>query len=558
MSVVSVLTIGIIMIFCLHRFCPGMSWRGRRQRDSEPSTADVKQTFLDLGDSRTRSEKSPTGTQVQQTFLHLDDDTSQSERKVVDMADHPALRSLNMSWKRKHGSNGNESINSASSTTPLISRTDNLTHQPTGPHSPRVHMSETPPPVPRTGTEVRVSQKPIRPLPTPVQPVRSTHTQHPEDYDISPLQTSTTLPTRSQLPMSFLIEIDARREDQTGCRSRTVSPLPNPRPYTPDQSISGSQLSSRNVSPLSAPSTTSPSTTSVYTSPKATPVYVPSSIIPFSRYNPYRPPLEPASSKNWPLESITIPIPENSAMSGSEFMRPVRQPIQQSPPVPHPNPSSGLDSESSSTNTPTTSLTSAAEAHAKQPTITHPELDAFFLKEFHRHRRRQKAKGQKRQQQNKGKQQQEETSVPPTTAALLRSAKKFSIADDNGNDRDITPSPGSPGENASEKGRRRDAGVAVARARSRSRSRSATTVARRLKDANGAAVVREGKNRTITATTTVTISTDSTDRQRKKAKRFRLPPRPPSRRGKLSLRPEAYAEARRISGLHELSSGQAP
>jgi hypothetical protein len=490
-----------VMIFCLYRFFPGRSWRQKRKVDSEQPSTHVKQTFLDLDDGKTLTENHPPGKEVKQTFLNLDEEKSMSEKKGLGIDMHPALRSSNERSKRKHGSN-NDSLDSTSSTTPLIRRSDILPPTPPLSYSPRIYSPHTPPPVPGTSTKVRISPKRTRPLPTPVQPAKSSP-EHPPQYDISPLQSSATFPDRSQLPMSFLFEIDAKREDQTGVRPRTVSPLQNPPTPVYERLISESQLNSRDVSPISAPSTTP-----VITYPSATPVYLPR---PFSKYNPYRPALEPATSKNWPLENM--PIPEHSAVIGHPTISPVRKHLTQSP----------LKSQRTTSPTPTTTSSQPAVGPEKEAMFTHPELDPMFLEEFHRRRhQQQKAKEEAHKQKRKADRDKPRKNQQ---LAALRPAKKLPTSSKEKGIPPNRPSTANP----------KDSGAGVMRSKS---------IAKARVDASDKRPYLERKK-----------SLDRKSAQRsgtKQQQHPRLPPRLPSKSRKPSQSPDAYERARRISGLHEL------
>jgi hypothetical protein len=507
-SVFSALIVGV-MIFCLYRFCPGRSWRQKRKADKQKSTMDVKQTFLDLDDEKTLTEVYAPVPEVKQTFLNVDKDKARSEKKGLGIDMHPAMRPSESRPKRKHGANRNESLDSTSSVTPLIIKSDVLLASPPRSLSPRIYSPRTPPPVPGTSTEVRISSKCTRPLPTPVQ--LSWNSPHqPSRYDISPLQTSATLPDRSQLPMSFLIEIDAKREDQTAERSRTVSPLQNPPTPLAERLLSDSQLSSRNVSPVSAPSTTP-----VITYPSATPVYLPR---PFSKYNPYRPPLEPAGSKNWPLENMAIP--EHSAVRGPIEISPVRKHLTQSPLKPQ--------RTISPTPTFTTTITATAaepEKPEKEPAFTHPELDPMFLEQFHR-RRRQNQKAKEEQQKQKRKAEREKARAARQQAAAafaasaLRPAKKLPIR--GSKEKGIPPN-------------RKES--------SEARTKSVVAKKRGLDGRERPTKVVEKKK---------SFERKTAEQWMKNIEQHGIPPRLPSKSRKPSQSPDAYEKARRISGLHEL------
>lgn len=561
-AVFSVLVIGI-MIFCLHRFCPGLAWRRRGKADSQSPSIDVKQTFLDLDHDSAVRERSPSPAPHAHSFLHLDENEVVSEKRGLGIAGHPALTSLSGPSKRKHRSNGHASLDSSSSSAPLIRRTDQVPPSPPRTYSPRVYSPKTPPPVPGTSTEPR------RPC------------QHQSSrYDISPLQSSASLPPRSQLPMSFLIEIDAKREDQTGARSQTVSPIQNPPTSpTPDRSLSESQLSSRNISPVSAPSTTP-----VIAYPSATPVYLPR---PFSKYNPYRPALEPAGS-NWPLENT---IPENAAMRGSEFASPVPNHLSQSPwkpqqaPSPAPAPATITTIITAATSLSATSPpTAAEEGPVKAPTVTHPEMDTLLLEQFHRRRRQQQKAREEQQQKKKQQQQQQQQSqkrsekrkqrrqqqqhiaATTTITTLVGPAKKSPAADssssigssnssskmgrrkENGT---LPPSNNSHHNRATDPSdtSERDVGLVTARPRSRSLI-AAAAAARRARGIDAGAGAGAGAG---AVTGLERKKTSRRERERKGLPRSALlPPRLPSKSRKPSQSPGAYEKARRISGLHEL------
>ncbi|ERF76764.1 hypothetical protein EPUS_02303 [Endocarpon pusillum Z07020] len=500
-AVFSALILGV-MIFCLYRFCPGLAWRRRRKSETDPPSTNVKHTFLDVDDGKTLTEKCVASPETKQTFLHVDEDRSLSDKKGLRIDMHPAMRSLNGQSKRKHGSKRNESLDSTSSVAPLISRSDTIPISPERTYSPRIYSPKTPPPVPGAGTEVRVSPRRTRPLPTPVQPVRRT-LQEPSRHDISPLHSSATLPSRSQLPMSFLIEIDAKREDQAAGRSQTVSPLQNPTTPISERLLSDSQLSSRNVSPISAPSTTP-----VITYPSATPVYLPR---PFSKYNPYRSALEPASSKNWPLENMAIP--EHSAVND---VSPVRKHLIQSTLK-----APGTTSSTEPTTNPSTTESDKENAKPEKPaaaSITHPELDTLFLEDFHRRRQQQK-KAKEEQQKQKRKAELEKARAQEAAAATtvavnstLRPAKRFPAG--GAKEKGIIPPPNRvlfppSSSSGSEKNRAKGG-----------RKSPEKEKEKKLKKQE-----RPGQG---------------------------LPPRLPSKSRKPSQSPGAYEKARRISGLHEL------
>jgi hypothetical protein len=504
-AVFSALITGV-MIFCLFKFCPGWTWRRKPKVYGQPSSTGHKHTFLGLDDEMTLAESHSPGTDVKQTFLHIDEEKSLAEKKGLGIDTHPALRASNSRVKRKHGSNRNESLDSTSSMTPLIQRCDALPASPPSTYSPRDYCPKTPPPVPGTGTEVRVSPKRARPLPTPVQPIkRSSH--QPSRYDISPLQTSATLPTRSQLPLSFLVEIDARREDQTG-GYRNVSPLQNPPTPMPERMLSESQFSSRNVYPISAPSTTP-----VITYPSATPVYLPR---PFSKYNPYRPALEPATSRNWPLENI--PIPEHTAITTKSpvvVISPVRKHLSQSPLKPRSETTSPTPGTKSTTETtsPTPAVAVVQERPPVPVTTSLPELDPVFLEELHRCRRRQQQKPKEESQRQKRKVEREsEKARKQAAVAALRPAKKLTNSAER-KERGIPPNPTNP---------------------------------EARKDGEGAVGSRSKKS-----AESKSLQKASTKGQQPKHHGL-LPPRLPSKSRKPSQSPDAYERARRISGLHEL------
>jgi hypothetical protein len=521
-AVLSTVVIGA-MIFCMYRFWPGRAWRQRRSLDTDQPSIEVKQTFLDLDDAKTLTEKDEPRIQVKQTFLHLDGEGSLSQKKGLCINVHPALRSSKSRSKRKHGSNGNQSLDSTSSISPLIKKADQLPTTPPRPYSPRSYSPRTPPPVPGPSTEVRISPNRTRPLPTPVQPVYCSP-EHPSRYDISPLQSSVTLPHRSQLPMSFLIEIDAKREDQTAGR-RTVSPLQNPLTPSPERKLSESQLSSRNVSPISAPSTTP-----VITYPSATPIYLPR---PFSKYNPYRPALEPATSKNWPLENMVIP--EHTEVRGLGVISPVRKHLAHSPLK-----AQGTTSPIQATTT--TTITAAAATQQPKPlqpekeiTVTHPELDTMFLEDFHRHRRhQQKAKEEFQKQKRKAEREKRKQQ-----AASLKPAKRLpgSAGDRAGKGIPPNPTPSPEAKDKDDVFTNSTSSVGgtgaggAARSHSRSTSRPGTGQGENPKSKSAPAAENE---------------------KQKKKKRGLLPPRLPSKSRKPSQSPDAYERARRISGLHEL------
>ncbi len=508
-SVFSAIIVGV-MVFCLYRFCPGLAWRQRRKVDSQQPPTEIKQTFLDLDDDQTLTEEHPPATEARQTFLHVDEDKFMSDKKPsaereglgIDM--HPALRSSKGHSKRKHGSKRNESLDSTSSVTPLISKSGDLPASPPLTYSPRIYSPQTPPPpVAGTSTEVRTSPQRTRPLPTPVQPTKRSP-NHPSRNDVSPLQTSATLPPRSQLPMSFLFQIDAKREDQTGGRSRTVSPLQNPPTPIPERLRPDSQLSSRTVSPISAPSTTP-----VITYPSATPIYLPR---PFSKYNPYRPALEPATSKNWPLENMAIP--EHAAVKSPVEISPVRKHLTQSP----------LKSQDTTTRSPTPMPTSNPAAELdKQAPFTHPELDAMFLEEFHR-RRRQQQKAKEEEKKSKRKAEREKRKQQ---AAALRPAKKLP---NSSKEKGIPPNWNLTPTSTAEA--RRD-GVVRTKTVKRGNAGDGSVERRRT------AFKLPARNK-------------EEQEQEQERQRQGLPPRLPSKSRKPSQSPDAYEKARRISGLHEL------
>ncbi|KAF7508793.1 hypothetical protein GJ744_008670 [Endocarpon pusillum] len=484
-AVFSALILGV-MIFCLYRFCPGLAWRRRRKSETNPPSTNVRQTFLDVDDGKVLTEKCVASPETKQTFLHVDDDRSLSEKKGLRIDMHPAIRSLNGQSKRKHSSERNESLDSTSSVAPLISRSNTIPISPERTYSPRIYSPKTPPPVPGAGTE----------------PVRRT-LQESSRHDISPLQSSSTLPPRSQLPMSFLIEIDAKREDQAGGRSQTVSPLQNPTTPISERLLSDSQLSSRNVSPISAPSTTP-----VITYPSATPVYLPR---PFSKYNPYRSALEPASSKNWPLENMAIP--EHSAVND---MSPVRKHLIQSTLK-----AQGTTSPTGSTTNPSTTEPEKENAKPEKPaaaSITHPELDTLFLEDFHRRRQQQK-KAKEEQQKQKRKAEREKARAQEAAAATaavnnaLRPAKRLPAGGPKEKGINIPP-PNRvlfpPSSNPGSEKKKAEGG----------RKSPEKDKEKRLKKQE-----RQGQG---------------------------LPPRLPSKSRKPSQSPGAYEQARRISGLHEL------
>lgn len=516
-----------VMIFCMYRFLPGMAWRQRQRADDDDyqPSIEVKQTFLDLDDAKTLPEKDEPRFEIKQTFLYLDGERSPSRKKGLGINIHPALRSSKGRSKRKHGSNGSDSLDSTSSTTPLIKRSDNIPTSPPRPHSPRTYSPRTPPPVPGPSTEVRMSPNRTRPLPTPVQPI-SCSPRHPSRHDISPLQTSVTLPHHSQLPMSFLLEIDAKREDQTvGCR--TVSPLLNPLTPPPERKLSESQLSSRNVSPVSAPSSTP-----VITYPSATPVYLPR---PFSKYNPYRPALEPASSKNWPLENMVIP--EHAEVRGLGVVSPVRKHLSQSPLRPR-----GTISPIQPTTTTTTIIAVATEAspQSRQPEkafpVNLPELDTVFLEDLHRHRRRQQ---KAREEAHKQKRQAErERRTPQLQIAALRPAKKLppsSASAEKVVGKGIPPNPGaSPSPDLFEAKDKDDVFGNSTNAAGASGGEGTQSKAKPKPKPEKEKEKAKGKEKLL------------------RKKRGLLPPRLPSKSRKPSHSPDAYERARRISGLHEL------
>lgn len=490
------------MIFCLYRFCPGLAWRRRRKSEIDPPSTDVKHTFLDVDDGKTVTEKCVASPETMHTFLHVDDDRSLSDERGLRIEMHPAMRSSNGHSERKHGSMRNESLDSTSSVAPLIRRSDTIPISPERTYSPRIYSPKTPPPVPGASTEVRVSPRRTRPLPTPVQPVRRT-LQDPSRHDISPLQSSATLPTRSQLPMSFLIEIDAKREDQAGGRSQTVSPLQNPPTPISERLLSDSQLSSRNVSPISARGTTP-----VITYPSATPVYLPR---PFSKYNPYRSALEPASSKNWPLENMAIP--EHSAIND---ISPVRKHLTQSSLK-----AQGTPSPTHSTTNPSTTESEKENAKPEKPaaaSITHPELDTLFLEDFHRRRQQQK-KAKEEQQKQKRKAEREKARAQEAAAATfavnsaLRPAKRL------------------PAGGAKEKGIPPPNRVLF--------PPSSSSSSEKKKTEGGRKSAEKEKEKKL-------------KKQERQGQGQGLPPRLPSKSRKPSQSPGAYEQARRISGLHEL------
>ncbi len=505
-----------VMIFCMYRFLPGMARRHKREVDDDDHqpSIEVKQTFLDLDDAKTLTEKDEPRIEIRQTFLHLDGERSPSQKKGLGINTHPALRSSKGRLRRKHGSNGNDSLDSTSSVTPLIRRSDSIPTSPPRPHSPRTYSPRTPPPVPGPSTEVRISPSRTRPLPTPVQPIYRSP-EHPSRHDISPLQTSDTLPHRSQLPMSFLFEIDAKREDQTVGR-RTVSPLLNPLTPSPERKLSESQLSSRNVSPVSAPSSTP-----VITYPSATPVYLPR---PFSKYNPYRPALEPATSKNWPLENMVIP--EHTEVRGLGVISPIRKHLSQSQLRPR-----GTTSPIQPTTT--TTITAAATAASPQShqsekafTVNLPELDTVFLEDFHRHRRhQQKAKEEAQKQKRKAEREKRKQQLQ---VAALKPAKKLpssSTSADRAVGRGIPPNPSaSPSPDLFE--------------------------VKDKDDVFGISTVSEGRGEGTKSKSK--LKPEKEKEKEKKKKRGLLPPRLPSKSRKPSQSPDAYERARRISGLHEL------
>lgn len=519
-SIFSALIAGI-MIFCLYRFCPGLAWRQRRKAESQLTSPDVKHTFLNLDDEKifTGNYYAP-APEVKQTFLYLDEDKTLSEKRALGIDMHPAMRSSDGRSKRKYGANRNESLDSTTSIAPLIKKTDIIPASPPQTYSPRIYSPQTPPPVPETSTEVRISPKCTRTLPTPVQPSWRSP-QQPSRYDISPLQSSTTLPHLTQLPMSFLFEIDAMREDQTGLRSRTVSPLQNPQTPTPDRGRIESQLSSRNVSPISPPSLTP-----VITYPSATPVYLPR---PFSKYNPYRPALEPAGSKNWPLENM--PIPEHSVVKNPVQISPVRKHLTQSPLKPQ-----GTISPTPSTITISPALEAPNEKSEKETCFTHPELDHTFLEDIHRRRRQQQQRAREEQQKQKRTAEREkgrrksQATVDPATGSpsVLHPAKELSSAGASSKEKGIPP------------------------------NRTALDPVLNTKMA-GKREQQQGRDDGVETPTKVERR-KSINKKATKGKRvagggllgFGLPPRLPSKSRKLSQSPDAYEKARRISGLHEL------
>jgi hypothetical protein len=506
-SVFSAIIVGI-MIFCMHRFWPGLSWRWRRRVDSQPPPMDVKQTFLDVDDEKTLAEEHAPAPVIKQTFLHLDEDRMPSGNKGLRISMHPAMRPSNNRPKRKHDSNRNESLDSTSSAAPLIRKSDMLPASPERTYSPRVYSPRTPPPVPGTSRQVRLSPTRTRPLPTPVQHIKR-YPEDPDSYDISPLQSSATLPERCQLPMSFLIEIDAKREDQT--RSRTVSPLQHPATPIPDRTLPDSQLSSRNVSPISAPSTPA-----VNTYPSATPVYLPR---PFSKYNPYRPALEPATSKNWPLEDMSIP--EHSAA----IVSPIRKHISQT----RLNTGHGIGAQGRTTPSPTPSASKPDKEYTVPQPITHPELDPGVLADFHRRRQKQKKAKEEQQRQkryadrekiqqlnmSKEKEREENTATQPTNRILYPFHPN------------PNPNPNSPTRKRQQQ-RHHHRAPSTSPSPSPSPSPGPAAVGLGLRLGRGVASgSRSGSG-------------------------SGLPPRLPSKSRKPSQSPDAYEKARRISGLHEL------
>jgi hypothetical protein len=312
---------------------------------------------------------------------------------------HPALRSvLNSRIEGIGHANRRDRLDSDSSVTHLINQ-NTADVMPTSPpitYSPTDYRPRTP--SPRTGyfEVVSLPSKPMRPLPTPVQPKRLLANQSPR-ADVSPLGSSASLPTRSQLPMSFLGEINAKREEQAGQR-QAVSPTQNPISPVYERSRSESQLSPRNVSPVSGLSITP------VTSPGATPSYMPH---PFSKYNPYRPALEPAGSKCWPVE--TMAIPENATVDTSPStagptLSPIRKHLSQSqlkagdsifrdnpPPTP----------ERRSNSKPVSIVTVVNENSTPIAKPPHQELDPIYLAEFHRRRRRQQKAREEAQKQRR-------------------------------------------------------------------------------------------------------------------------------------------------------------
>ena len=479
------------MIFCLSRFYPGSARRHGRRADSPQSSTNVKQTFLDLDDEKMVTENHVLGPNVKQTFLLLGEDKPLSEKDSLRIDVHPALRSSNGCSKEKQGATRNESVDSTSSVTPLIRRSDRPPASPPQTYSPRIYSPGTPPPVPGTSTEERVSPRYDELLPKPLRPSRPSLEQ-PLEHGNSPFQSSATLPGRSQLPMSFLVELDAKRDDQTAACSRTVSPLQNPPTPTPDRLLSESRLSSRTVSPISALSTTP-----VITYPSATPVYLPR---PFSKYNPYRPALEPASSKNWPLEHMTIP--EHSAVvTGLGVFNPARKHLTQLPP------------QWECTASAAQPITKPAAETEKSTSLTLPELDPIFLEDLRR-RRRQQQRARDEQQKQKQKRKLERENAQKQQTAVPQPAQKPSGSKDNlkGAPPDENPDPAAP------------------------------------KDAPPAG----------SQSVANTPGGDKVDRKRaakwlsKKPPRSGLPPRLPSKSRTPSQSPDAYEKARRISGLHEL------
>lgn len=554
-AVFSALIFGI-MVFCVFRFCPGMCGRQRRKNDGDQPSAEVKQTFLDLDDDKTMAEKHAPRTEVVQTFLHLDEDKSLSEKKGLGIDGHPALRGWTGRSKQKHSQNRGESLDSSSSISPLIKRSETFPTSPPLAYSPRNYSPRTPPSVPENNAEVRVLSKPIRPLPTPVQPMRRSP-DHLSRYDISPIQSSSTVPSRSQLPMSFIMEIDAKREDQTGGR-RTVSPLQNsPTPH-PDRYQSESQLSSRNVSPISAASSTP-----VITYPSVTPVYLPR---PFSKYNPYRPALEPATSKNWPLENIAIPehqaitIPSTAPPIGLE---PIHKQLTESSIKPSGTPSPIPE------RSPSQATTAVASIAPEKPSFSHPELDQVFLEDFHRRRRqhqkakeeaqkqKRKAEREQREQRDKNrkqKQDQQTSSSATAAASIFRPAKKLPHSKEQ---KGIPPNP-PPSQD-------REAGSGTPRSRPLINPESTSTGAR----SKGTSTADRRKSlERKTMQKSMLISTDNPNlappianssksrtpksKQPRLAGLPRLPPRLPSKSRKPSQSPDAYEKARWIGGLHEL------
>ncbi len=241
-------------------------------------------------------------------------------------------------------------------------------------------------------------------------------------------------------------------------------------------------------------------------------MYLPPLPRPFSKYNPYRPALEPASSKNWPLENMAIP-----EHSGVNDITPVRKHLTQSALK-----AQGSTSPTTSGPSPSTTESEKETAKPEKPataSITHPELDTLFLEDFHRRRQQQKkAKEQQQKQKRKAEREKGRTEKTPATVAVnsaLRPAKKL------------------PGAGAKEKGIPPPNRVLF--------PQSSSSSLEKTKWEGGG---RESPDKEKKSTTTTT--------SKKKQQRQGLPPRLPSKSRKPSQSPDAYEKARRISGLHEL------